>query len=80
MDDLKELLKAALRDRGVWGAFLNFAGGIIFFGLPDFPKEIWALGVAFVNSILGAIGIVQKWRQVRARTRAAMQPQPVQPK
>lgn len=63
-----DYLKAVLTNGSVWTAAINLVGVLLFFALPDFPKEVWVSIVALVNAILAAIGIaVTLVRQARAR-------------
>ena len=60
---MPDLLKAILKNAGVWTAFLNFVSALVFFLFPQFPRDIWAEFTALVNAILIAVGIAVEVRK-----------------
>ena len=62
---MQDYVKAILTNGAVWGAGLNLVNAMLFYFVPGFPKEIWIALTAFINAILGAVGIAVVVREVR---------------
>lgn len=55
---LSDILIAILTNPLVWSSFLNLVNTLLFYFVPSFPREVWLALSTFINSILGALGIV----------------------
>lgn len=55
---LSDILTAILTNPLVWSSFLNLVNTLLFYFVPSFPREVWLALSTFINSILGALGIV----------------------
>lgn len=70
---MPDWVKAILTNGAVWSAFLLLVNTLLFYFVPDFPREVWASLNGFIIALLAAVGVagvrteVRAMRQARAR-------------